>query len=256
VDKTAFDAQQYWEARLSERFDLTGVGTHGFNRYYNRWLYRAKLRALKKAFAQFDIQCEHKDVLDVGCGTGFFVDTYHALGARSITGIDITQKSIQALKHKYPHHTFVQMDIGKERTEVLGRFDIINAFDVLYHVQDESAFQNAVANLAQASRRGTYIFLTDLLGPTRVQISDHVTFRALDTYTEAFAQHGLEVLSTIPMYSLMNRPFPSWGREMGKATTGLIVRLDNLLAPALYFLDRFVLTEQRSNMKLLVGGKQ
>jgi 2-polyprenyl-3-methyl-5-hydroxy-6-metoxy-1,4-benzoquinol methylase len=256
MSKTAFDARRYWESRLSERFDLTGVGTCGFSTHYNRWLYKAKLRALRKAFAQFNIRCENKRVLDVGCGTGFFVDTYLALGARSITGIDITRKSIQALQQRYPQHTFVQADIGQETLGIMGQFDIINAFDVLYHIRDDTAFENALVNLARLAVPGAFVFVTDLFGPTNIKDVEHVALRDMDAYATVLAQNGIEVLSLIPLYCLMNRPFPGWAAKMGRAGAGIVVRLDNLLAPVLFFLDRFLLAQHRPNLSLLVGRKQ
>lgn len=46
----------YWESRLADQFKLSGAGHICFSEFYNKWLYRAKNRVLKKALRvhQFD----------------------------------------------------------------------------------------------------------------------------------------------------------------------------------------------------------
>jgi hypothetical protein len=37
----AYEPKLYWERRLSQHFDLKGVGNIGFSTTYNGWLYSA-----------------------------------------------------------------------------------------------------------------------------------------------------------------------------------------------------------------------
>ena len=41
--------EAYWSERLDGEFNLKGTGHIGYSRGYNRWLYRAKGRALRRA---------------------------------------------------------------------------------------------------------------------------------------------------------------------------------------------------------------
>jgi 2-polyprenyl-3-methyl-5-hydroxy-6-metoxy-1,4-benzoquinol methylase len=75
-----YDPSEYWERRLSKRFNLRGVGHISYSEGYNTWLYRRKKRCLEDFFGGVDLQ--GKDVLDIGSGTGFFVEWYLARKAR------------------------------------------------------------------------------------------------------------------------------------------------------------------------------
>jgi len=97
-------------------------------------------------------------ILDVGCGTGFFVDFYFKRGAKEITGIDITKTSISMLKEKYPAYNFYVADISDLNypVKLKEKFDIINAFDVLYHITDDSKFEMAMHNISSLCAGGSY----------------------------------------------------------------------------------------------------
>ena len=75
-----YDPSMYWENRLQDNFNLQGVGHICFDQKYNYWLYQAKVRALRKAFMDGNISLDNRNILDVGCGTGFFVDLFHKWG--------------------------------------------------------------------------------------------------------------------------------------------------------------------------------
>jgi hypothetical protein len=46
----AYKPKLYWEKRLSQHFDLKGVGNIGFSTTYNGWLYRRKRRCIEGFF--------------------------------------------------------------------------------------------------------------------------------------------------------------------------------------------------------------
>ena len=70
----AYRAAAYWNARLLTNFNLQGVGRTCFDERYNEWMYRAKLRCLESIFGREPLTSSL--VLDVGCGTGFFIDWF------------------------------------------------------------------------------------------------------------------------------------------------------------------------------------
>jgi 2-polyprenyl-3-methyl-5-hydroxy-6-metoxy-1,4-benzoquinol methylase len=93
-----YSPKTFWESRLRSSFDLKGVGHIGFSESYNRWLYRRKRHCLEASLR--DTLLRDRNVLDVGCGTSFFVEWYLRRGA-NVVGIDITDVSIEALKQRY-----------------------------------------------------------------------------------------------------------------------------------------------------------
>src|SRR5262245_1706679 len=75
-------------------------------------------------------------VLDVGAGTGFYVDRWLARKA-SVTGVDLTEVSVRNLRERFPAARFIQADIGAPLgpplADEIGTFDVVSAFDVLFH---------------------------------------------------------------------------------------------------------------------------
>ena len=73
-----------------------------------------RLRSLLKELATLD-------VLDVGSGTGFYIDLWRRLGVRSVTGSDIAEKAVEELSARYPSNRFVRLDIGAEEDPLAER---------------------------------------------------------------------------------------------------------------------------------------
>ena len=124
----AYQPKQYWERRLSQHFDLQGVGHIAFSTAYNGWLFRRKRRCMGQFFKNRDLR--GKDVLDIGCGTGFFVEWYLRQGAK-VTGVDITTVSVETLSTKFDAD-FQVADITDPSFSVHGLFDIVNMWDVIF----------------------------------------------------------------------------------------------------------------------------
>jgi len=43
-----FDVKKYWNERIQNHASLEGVGCRGLGERFNYWLYKAKLRTMKK----------------------------------------------------------------------------------------------------------------------------------------------------------------------------------------------------------------
>jgi SAM-dependent methyltransferase len=217
----AFDAADYWNRRLTTDFSLRGVGHVQFPRYYNRWLYARKQVVLQNALAKIPGGVAEKTVLDIGCGTGFFVERYAAAGAR-VSAMDISLKSIEELSLRHPQVRFRHGDIsGADGAAFEGTFDIINMWDVMYHIVSEEGFQNACRNIAAMSHSGTRFLVTDMLASDRrLEPAPHVVFRTISEYEDTLAPHGFTLVETVPLYRFLNRHYP-WP----DALTGRLGRL-------------------------------
>lgn len=222
----SFDPVDYWNKRLDKEFSLRGVGHTVFSNSYNRWLYARKDRMLKQVFAGFPDQLSGKQVLDIGCGTGFFIQRYMHQGAE-VSGIDISRKSIAELGKKYPGSSFRELNISSADGNLPGRyFDIINMWDVMYHIVDDRGFEQACANIASMSREGTRFVVTDLFSSDEViRPAEHVAFRTRRDYESALGKFGFEEERTYPLYRFLNRSYP-WPDA-----------ITNMLAPFFYTLD-------------------
>jgi SAM-dependent methyltransferase len=231
-----YDPHAYWESRLAANFNLRGVGHASFSEGYNRWIYRAVRRCIESIFSNEDLAgC---DVLDVGCGTGFFTDWYLRRGAR-VTGIDITRTSVERLRERHPQAVFLRCDIGDPGIESLGSFDVVHFWGVAYHIVDDGRWSTALANAARFCKPGGRLLLTDFLGADRDRsTAKHVKHRGLETYQGELARHGLELQMARPLHTYLNR----WYRRLR--------RLNHHAGPLLYFLDLLPRTLPRENLSL------
>jgi SAM-dependent methyltransferase len=216
----SYDPKRYWEARLSKSFSLKGVGHIGFSDRYNRWLYHRKDKCLTAALSATDLRGTR--VLDVGCGTGFFVQWYRARGA-DVSGIDITNVSIERLKQRFGDQFSVQ-DISDPAYQPSQLFDIVNMWDVMYHIVAPDAFERALSNLARSLKPGGLLLLTDWFGAADdVRVADHVQGRCLQTYKARLIPKGFHLVGINSLYHLLNRPH--------------LRRVDNYLGWLYYALD-------------------
>lgn len=209
-----FDAKAHWEEVLGADAGLAGVGYRGLGEPFNRWMYRVRRRVLLRALRPLVGSLPSRSVLDIGSGTGFYIDRWRELGAQSITGVDITETVVARLRARYPQHRFQRADIGGE-AELLppGPFGAISALDVLFHIVDDERYRRAFANIANLLEPGgLFVFSENFLqGAEPVRVPDQ-TSRPRAVIEKIVADAGFEVLSRRPMFVLMNEPVDSSSR--------------------------------------------
>ena len=198
-----YEPKQYWERRLSNRFSLRGVGHIGFSESYNTWLYRRKKRCIESCL--FETNLKGKNVLDIGCGTGFFVEWYLEQGA-NVCGIDITSISVERLKQKYQCEFYTQDITDPDYRLHNKEFDIVNMWDVVYHIVDSKRFNQAFDNIAKSMKDNGLLLFTDWFGTSSdMRTTDHVQMRCLDTYKQCLPKKGFELLGIHPLYNYLNK---------------------------------------------------
>lgn len=196
-----YEPREFWERRLAEQFDLRGTGETALSLEYNRACYQLRREVLARALEEHRFDPRSRTVADVGCGTGFFTAYYLERGA-IVTGVDIAPTSIERLKQHHPGARFVLADISDAPLE--SRYDIVNAFDVLYHITDEARWERAVDHLAQAIAPGGLLLLTDAF-PRRMRLAAHNRMRSLERYQERFDAAGLRIERLHPTHVLLNK---------------------------------------------------
>ncbi|HUK64584.1 MAG TPA: class I SAM-dependent methyltransferase [Dongiaceae bacterium] len=209
--------REFWDQRLSQQFDLRGTGETGLSLAYNRACYELRREVLGRALAARGFDPRGRRVLDVGCGTGFFTAYYLDRGA-VVTGLDIAPTSIARLGERFPGTRFVLADVSETRPD--GSYDLVNAFDVLYHIVDDTRWERAVAHLCEVVAPGGWLVLTDSF-PRRERPAHeaaHNRMRSLARYQPVLRAHDLVPIRTYPTHVLLNRhlgPFRSLNRLPG-----------------------------------------
>jgi len=225
----SYRPREFWEQRLAEQFDLRGTGETGLSLAYNRACYTLRGEVLARALRAHGVELAGRRVLDVGCGTGFFTDYYLRHGAQ-VTGLDIAPTSVERLRARHPQATFRLGDVGEDPIE--GTYDVVNAFDVLYHVTDDARWERAVRALAGAVAPGGVLLVTDALhdGERAPREAAHNVMRPLARYRSLVEPAGLRVLGLHPTHVLLNRELGAF-RFLNRLP-GLLLALDRLLLAA------------------------
>lgn len=205
---SAFDPEEYWEQRLGAHFDLQGVGYLGLGESYNKWLYRIRRRVFLRVVRSLDISLSSADVIDIGSGTGFYIERWKELRVRTITGTDITDVAIRKLRETFPHDRFYRLDIGGDLLEHqgAGRYDVASAFDVLFHIVDDDRYRRAIRNIHTLLRNGGwFLFSENFLHGETVRTPYQVS-RSLEEIEGTVQEAGFRILKRVPMFVMMNFP--------------------------------------------------
>jgi SAM-dependent methyltransferase len=202
-----FIPQSYWETRLKSRPNLRGTGHRQFSTEYNEAMYRVASERLKSALDLVHVDLTGKRVLDVGPGLGYFVQRYIDWGAAHVTGLDITQISVQILSRAFPQHTFVQGDISSEILPLVGGYDVVSAIHVIYHIIDDCKFEKAIENMCMYVSQGGHLILVDSYRGSLLPTARHTRLRNLNDYISILNQYGFSILDIRPMYYVMGRSF-------------------------------------------------
>lgn len=254
----SFHNRQYWESRLGEHFSPAGVGYLRLGRRYNEWLYKARIPVFNRVTATLPVDWASAKVLDIGSGTGFYVDRWKARGVRDITGLDLTQVAVDRLSAQHPDARFLRADIGLPLEEVdlaPGSFDVISAFDIFFHIVDDAQFAQAFRNVAALLKPGGYFLWSDNFVRQPTIRIPHQASRPLAESVAAVRAAGLEVVERVPMFVVMNYPADTRGRWPKWLWTAMVSPamvaeplgwlLGAVLYPVEYLLNR-VVTESPS----------
>lgn len=242
----SYQPSEFWEDKLKNHFNLKGVGHTHLSEKYNEYLYNLKVKALEKMMRKNKISVKDKTVLDIGSGIGFFINYYLKKQAKKVVGVDITKKSIQGLNNRFIHQncSFKNADIGERYISINENFDLVNVFDVLYHIIDDRLFETALNNIKDFLKKGGTVFITDIFGRKDYFPAKDVHFRSLQKYQKELGRKEIEIVDISPMYYLMNRNFNLPPPVLNKASF-FLHGTDNFF--------QHMGIRNGKNMKLLVG---
>jgi SAM-dependent methyltransferase len=138
-------------------------GSHGFDRTYfstlgkieeTHWWFLSRRALILWALRRYFSTC--KSFLEIGCGTGFTLSgIQEAIPDLSLSGSDLFIEGFVYAGRRLPRASLFQMDARKIPFEE--EFDVIGAFDMLEHVDDD---EEALSELFKAAKRGGGIIVT------------------------------------------------------------------------------------------------
>lgn len=122
----------HWEERFSRELSLAAVSRWSLGLAFNSWMYRLRGDVFLPAVRRFRRPDEATRVIEVGPGTGFYVELWQRLGIRHLSALDFSSTAVATLSERHPEYEFRQCDITCGLPdELIGNGDIVTAIDVI-----------------------------------------------------------------------------------------------------------------------------
>jgi predicted TPR repeat methyltransferase len=189
-------------------------------------MYRVRARVFARVAGRLGVDWSHARVLDVGSGTGFYVEQWHRLGVPKVVGVDITTKAVEELRRKFPADQFEELDVGARPSHdsrlTTHDFSAVSAMDVLFHIVDDEQYRGAFVNIAAALQPGGWFLWSDNFLHHDTERVAHQASRSLAESEDAVRAAGLEIVERVPMFVLMNYPTDSRSRLARLAWTAMV----------------------------------
>ena len=100
---------------------------------------------------------KNKKILDLGCGTGEFLNNYYGMGAEC-SGIDIENNF--KIKNKI-NFKLINIEANKFLKNCKKKFDVIFLFEFLEHLEEQDKYQ-LFENLTKNLNKNAYVFISTL----------------------------------------------------------------------------------------------
>lgn len=243
-----YDPKAYWENRFSKNLDLTTVGHSGLGHVYNSWLYRARFNAMRRALRTLNLDVSRKSLMDIGVGSGAWIPFWQRYRISKIVGLDITSTSIRTLKNKYPQFNFIQGNISKELTFAQNEyFDIVTAFDILFHITNDIDFHKAVENISARIRKGGWAIISDSFCNTSWGPFYHEYHRNFDDYARVLNMVSLDIVHIEPIFITMTT-------TMCDLSLGYIRLLDNFTRLTLSIVNKLSSRQSTEWINHMIGS--
>lgn len=131
---------------------------------------------------------EDSTILDVGCGCGFITNAVYNRNRRNIEGIDLSCRSIEYCRERYPHIPFVCQDIYT--VPKISKYDLCIAIMVANNVPDMEAFFAIMHAVLQKNGKVVLVIPHPCFWPEKRIEPSTFCYKRDDRYTIPFSTKG------------------------------------------------------------------
>lgn len=225
----SYDPRAYWQDRYKGGLSLQSSGHRDLPAAYNLWLYKRKQQVLRKALRDIGRPIAGARVVEIGVGTGAYVDFFRAEGANRFVGTDITPQTIALLKQKFPGIDFLEYDVTQPGLKgVVGESDLVVALDVLYHIVDDRLLQSALRNIGEILAPGGVLAIHDQFLHRPTEDRGYIKWRSLEDWVRLLEAADLAVVERRPIFITMIQADDAASRSEAAVLDALWARTSSL----------------------------
>ncbi len=196
----------FWNQR-HEKLGLYSGGDKGISDFENFEFYIHRLSIILKLISKYNVGKRPLDILDAGCGKGFFSNGLFSSGY-IVTGIDSSLSAISFCKENYPKIFFKQDNLDNF---ILNKaFDVVVCIDVMFHIVEDNLWENSVKNLAYHVKNNSIIIISDFADATDNENEigskvKYIKYRNKKKYITILERFGFLLQEVIPYNILSNK---------------------------------------------------
>ena len=140
-------------------------------------------------------------VLDAGCGKGWLSGKLAEMGFLT-TGVDISEAAIEFAKNRGLGSFYVSCLDQFSSPDV---YDAVICMDVLFHILDDTLWENTILNLGSLLGNNGLFILSDDLRDRTYHLGDYIVHRSRVQYTGVLNLLSLKIRAEIP-YRVFGNP--------------------------------------------------
>lgn len=112
-------------------------------------------------FKRMGLNLQNKDVLEIGCGSGYGAHLLSQLNPKSYIGLDVMDEQIELARKNFPQFQFLTQDAKDLSQFAEASKDVVIIFGVLHHIPN---WRKAIDEIVRVLKPGGSLFLEEPRG--------------------------------------------------------------------------------------------